>query len=139
MRWRTLIYHLNRPAKSAPGPAIRTVHMAGSVDIGSPLVQGRVDHETGCVDGPVAAADPVALLIDVNHVRDLEHAKVHAVGVDPERFWLNGVCLTSISKRKGHSRNSECAPLRLMCPLLPSENPSFAKMRKAAAICSSCH
>lgn len=29
-------------------------------------------------------------------------------------------------------------PLRLMCPLLPSAKPSRAKMRKAAAICSSC-
>lgn len=96
---RTLIYHLDRPAKSAPGSAIRTVHVAGGVDIGPPTVQGRVNHEPGRVNGQVGAADPVAVLVYVDHVRHLEHAKVHTIGVDPERVWLNGVCSLINTKR----------------------------------------
>ena len=41
-------------------------------------------HETSDVDGAVVAADAIAILVDVDHVRYGKHAEVGGVGVDPE-------------------------------------------------------
>jgi hypothetical protein len=83
------------------------MHVASGVDIGSPAVQGRVNHEPGCVDWLVGAADPVAVFVDVDHVRHLQDAKVHAVGVDPECVWLDWICFSiNIKSTRSSGRRS---------------------------------
>ncbi|GJD04267.1 hypothetical protein ColKHC_13092 [Colletotrichum higginsianum] len=50
-----------------------------------------VNGESRRVDRLVGAADAVAVLVDVDHVGHLEHTKVDAVRVDPERVWSDGI------------------------------------------------
>jgi hypothetical protein len=50
-----------------------------------------VNHEAGLVDGALATTDAIALLVDVNHVRHGQHAKVGAVRIDPERLGINSI------------------------------------------------
>ena len=45
----------------------------------------------------------------------------------------------SYVSRTGKHEGWNVLPLKLMCPLPPSAKPNFAKMRKAPAICPSCH
>ncbi|KAI7150374.1 hypothetical protein KC344_g73 [Hortaea werneckii] len=78
------------------------------------------DEESGGFrDRPTACQQAVVLEYDI---LVFEHTKVNGVRIDPERRRLNGIYSVT-----------------LICPLPPSANPSFAKIRNAPAICSSCH
>lgn len=65
--------------------------VACSVYARAPLVDGRVNDETGSVDELVCAADSVPVLVDVNHVGHCEEGKMDAIWVYPEGVWLNGI------------------------------------------------
>lgn len=79
---RVLADDVERPAKGRPGLAVLGVGVAGGVDVGASAVDGAVDHEAGGVDGRLVAADDLAVLVDLDHVAGLEHAKV-----DSEAIW----------------------------------------------------
>lgn len=84
--------HVEAAAKDGPGLAVDAVGVADGVDIGSGLVDGRMDEKAGLVRGSCAVTpDNGAVEIDENHVGGLEEAEVDAEWVGPEGrgiFWV---------------------------------------------------
>lgn len=87
----TLIEHINSSTKGAPRSTVWTVHMACRMDIGSLLMDCRVNNEAGCIDGLVRTRDSISFLIYAHHVGDLEESKMYSVRVDPKSVWLDWI------------------------------------------------
>lgn len=116
------------------------MHMTSGIDIGSSLMNSRVDDEARRVDRLQRTAYPVPFLIDPDHVGHLQETEMDAVGVDPKGLWIDGIYpRLNLMQRKAKPRGFSYVPRRLMCPEAPSAKPSLAKMRNAPAICSRSH
>ena len=80
-----LVDHLEGLCKCAPRLACYAVAVARGVDVGSRLVNGRVDEKAGGVGRPtLVAAYDGARVVDEDHVFGFEQAKVLAEWVRPE-------------------------------------------------------
>lgn len=71
MEYDTLIQHIDSLSKGLPGSSIRTMHVTRSVDIRSPLVNSRVDHEARCIYRPNRAVHAIDFFNNTNHIRDI--------------------------------------------------------------------
>lgn len=85
-------------AERAEGTAVDGVAVAGGVDVRAGLVDGRVDHEGGGVEGAVLAAlEDVAFFADADQIRGFDEPEGRAEGVDPEGVRLDGVAVGDVS------------------------------------------
>jgi hypothetical protein len=138
--------------------AIRAVAVTCRVDVGSRSVDFGVDDETRSVDFVISTADSAALVVDLDEVGDGHFTEMHGVWDDPEGVRIDWICGSvrvvgrndSIRKKELETRNNYMvkvivegppleivdSPRKLICPLAPSAYPIFAKIWKAAAICS---
>ncbi len=84
--------HLQAAQRLAVGP----VCVRGGQDVGAGRVHRAVDGHRGTVDRAVAL-DDLALVADPDQVAALDHAEVHAEGVDPEGVGLGRVADGDVS------------------------------------------
>ena len=89
-------------SKCTKSLASDTVRVDSSNDIGTSLVNGAVDHESGGIDGVhVAALNNLALFVDENEVRDTHVLEGLEEGIDPKVVGQDGIA----------DRNVSCASL----------------------------
>ena len=80
-----LIKHLELLVEGAPGLASLGVHVAGGVDVGPRLVHGAMNQKARGVGRPApVAADDRAVVVQQDHVRRLQQAKMACKWVRPE-------------------------------------------------------
>ena len=78
-------------------------------DVGPGGVHGGVDHEGRPIDGP-STFDHLSFVIHEDQVRDLNVAKVHAEGIDPEVVEQFGVARRDVTRDAlGESQPAEYA------------------------------
>lgn len=65
--------------------------MTRRVDVRPSFVDLTVNDEPSRVDRHLAAIDAVAIFINSNEIRHLDHAKVDRVWIDPESLWLDWI------------------------------------------------
>ncbi len=63
--------------------AVHAVAVRRGDHVGSSLVDGRVDHEGGAIDGP-GSVDDIAVVVHQQQVADADVAEAHRERVDPE-------------------------------------------------------
>lgn len=100
-----LIQHVDSLSICALCSSIRTMNMASSMNVWSPLVDSRVNHKARCIHRLIRAIHLVPFLIDPNHVGDFKQGKAYSVRVDPEGIWFDGICESSITRTKLRSRS----------------------------------
>lgn len=120
--------------------------MTCCMNIRSSLVDCWMNNKSSRINRLICASDPVSLFVYPHHIRHIEKGEVYSVWIDPERAGFDRIFGLSERPNEQQPRwsvyntsNKASVPRRLIWPLLPSENPSLANMRKAPAICSRSH
>ncbi|KAH3659516.1 hypothetical protein OGATHE_005561 [Ogataea polymorpha] len=90
--------HLERLAEGRVRFSVHGVHVTGSVDVWSGLVQSRVDSKAGSVNGHSVAANDISVLVDLDHVLGLEKTKMDTQRVDPKSAWVHRVSDGDVSR-----------------------------------------
>jgi hypothetical protein len=86
-----LVQHFYWLAEGRPSTSVWAVHMAGSIDIWSRLVDLAVYDEARSIDGAFTTTDSISVFINSHHIGHLQHAEMYTVRIDPECIRLNRV------------------------------------------------